>query len=826
MNKKMRKIILTLIIASFSFSFANESIKMNKIDESVQKSYPIDPRPFLERTNKIAREYIKNHPNYLQNNKLRKSSDWGFSVGDTKSWYTYDMVNSDFERVASTCKAVGEHCYIFVEDAIWDSTITQAGVDSVRIAFDSKTPADPNKGIFQMDTETFGNPPDVDNDPKIIIFILDIIDGYDGTGGYTAGYFHSWNELPANSYSGSNEAEIYYLDADPADLLSDNGLKNGMSTTAHEFQHMIHFNYDENEETFVNEGCSMIAEVVCGFNMREQTSYANETNIFLFEWRSNDNVAVLSDYSRAALFTLYIKEQIGGDVLKQIVQNTGNGIYGYNSAFSQVTPSTSLRFDDILQNWFLANIVGDVSIDPAWGYTYSGIKEVVGIQNINPNVNKTTITVENLSSQYLRYKFGSDLKIFFDENESDLYIKAIKVDTNDVKEVVDIASNDTLTFSEYGKKYKEIDFAIININDYLDKSFDYLSSGDSPEATEVKYDYSPPTGVLPLSDQDTICVVFDDILGKKLDSIKVALRQPGSVYGGIWKYTGASRPTPLGEKLIDITATSTIASKPSYPYPEPWPNWVTVDLSDKSISASEPFAVGFLVEGTYPEKNRVMITEHTGQSAYHSYTYLHDPSSGNPDWYYISASDTSIYVYLIRAYLSESPLPPFIEEFTADTTDILLGDKVTLSWKVKNSDQIVISGVGSDTNSIGSVNVYPENDTSYTLTAINDDGEVSSDPINISVDVLFKLYQNYPNPFNGSTTIPFDIETDSKVKLVIYNILGQKINTLVNKNCNAGHYDITWNGQNNYGNLVPSGIYFYKIETDSNLKVKKLVYIK
>lgn len=817
MNKIIKNLGLLLIIGFFSFSFANESVKIEKINEN--RSYSIDPRPYLEKTKEKTLKFFEDNPNFLKINKLKKTA-WNFSVGDQKSWYTYDMVNDDFDLIPSTCRAVGEHCYIFVEDSIWNDRITQDGVDSVRIAFDSKTPADPNKGIYEMDVETFGNPPDIDNDPKIIIFILDILDGYDGSGGYVAGYFHSWNETNG---SRSNEAEIYYLDADPADLTSAYGLQNGMSTTAHEFQHMIHFNYDQYEKTFVNEGLSLIAEVVSGFAMREQSSYLANTNVDLFHWDSDN---ALPDYSRAALFTLYLYEQIGGDVLKQIVQNTGTGITGYNTGFNNTTPSTSLRFDGILQNWFLANIIGDVSIDPAWGYNYSNIKNVVGIQNINPNVNNTTITLEKLSSQYLRYKFGSDLKIFFDESESDLYIKAIKVDTNDVKEVVDVVSNDTLTFPEYGNKYKEIDFAIININNYLDKSLDYISSGTAPEATEARYDYYPPTGVLGLSDQDTICVIFDDILGKKLDSVRVALRQPGSVTGGVWKYTGASRPTPLGEKLTDIIATSTIAAKPPHPYPEPWPNWITVDLTSKNISGSEPFAVGFLVEGTYPEKNRVMITEIPGQSAYHSYTYLHDPSSGDPDWYYISASDTSIYVYLIRAYFSESPLSPYIEEFSVDKNEILLGEKVTFSWNVKNADQISINGTNNDTNAIGSVDIYPTKDTTYTLIAINDDGETLSNPIDIKVNVLFELYQNYPNPFNGSTTIPFDIENDSKVKLVIYNILGQKINTLVNKNCGAGHYDITWNGQNNYGNLVPSGIYFYKIETDANSKVKKLVYIK
>ncbi|MEA1986512.1 MAG: T9SS type A sorting domain-containing protein [Candidatus Marinimicrobia bacterium] len=816
---KLFKTLATILIVGFmTYSYADESIKLEKFDETKNLSYPIDPRPFLRETDSLARIFFNENPNYLKTAKLGKTAH-NFQVGDTRSWYTSDMENGGFVSVASTCRAVGEHCYIFVEDAIWNDRISQNGVDSVRIAFDSKTPADPNKGIFEIDVETFGNPPDIDGDPKIIIFILDILDGYDGSGGYVAGYFHSWNET---SGSGSNQAEIYYLDADPADLTSAYGLQNGMSTTAHEFQHMIHYNYDQNEVTFVNEGLSLIAEVVNGFAMREQYLYLSNTNIDLFNW-SYDNA--LPDYSRAALFTLYLYEQVGGDVLKQIVQNTNTGISGYNTGIGNTTPATTLSFNDILDNWFLANIVADRSVNPAWGYKYPNLQEVVGIKHTDPNVDNNTLSVENMSAEYLRYELGSNLNILFEEDKSNFYVKAITVDTNDVKEVTDITSNSTTSFPEYGNKYKEIDFAIINKNQLSIMSVDYSSTGDAPPSVELKYDNYAPTGVLPLSDNDTICVVFDDVSMKKLDSISVALRQPGTITGGIYKYTGDTRPTPLGEKLTDLTITSTISEKPAYPYPEPWPNWITIDLSDKSIPASDPFVIALLVEGTYPENNRVMITEQPGQSAYHSYTYLNDPGSGAPDWYYISASDTSVYVYLMRAYLSEGALTPVIDEFTTNTNEILLGEKVTLSWNINNCDSISINGV-SDTNSIGSMDFYPKADTAYTLTAYNEDGSITSNSISVKVNVVFNLSQNYPNPFNATTTIPFDIENDANVKLVIYNILGQKVKTVVDRDCNAGHYDIIWHATNDMGNVVPSGIYIYKIESDKNSNVKKLLFLK
>ncbi|MCX6163359.1 MAG: T9SS type A sorting domain-containing protein, partial [Ignavibacteriae bacterium] len=71
----------------------------------------------------------------------------------------------------------------------------------------------------------------------------------------------------------------------------------------------------------------------------------------------------------------------------------------------------------------------------------------------------------------------------------------------------------------------------------------------------------------------------------------------------------------------------------------------------------------------------------------------------------------------------------------------------------------------------------------------------------------YKLYNNYPNPFNPETNIKFDISKNSFTKLIIYNILGKEVTTLVNEYLSAGSYTVKWNANNK----VPSGVYFYKI---------------
>lgn len=90
----------------------------------------------------------------------------------------------------------------------------------------------------------------------------------------------------------------------------------------------------------------------------------------------------------------------------------------------------------------------------------------------------------------------------------------------------------------------------------------------------------------------------------------------------------------------------------------------------------------------------------------------------------------------------------------------------------------------------------------------------------------FALNQNYPNPFNPNTVIRFALPEDSWVKIEVFNILGQKITTLVDEHLTAGHKETGWNGTDSRGNNVASGIYFYKINAKNFTDIKKMVLLK
>ncbi len=97
----------------------------------------------------------------------------------------------------------------------------------------------------------------------------------------------------------------------------------------------------------------------------------------------------------------------------------------------------------------------------------------------------------------------------------------------------------------------------------------------------------------------------------------------------------------------------------------------------------------------------------------------------------------------------------------------------------------------------------------------------------------FQLFPNYPNPFNPTTTIPFTVHSKQKtvnrpihITLAIYNILGQKVRTLVDEPKKPGEYEVVWDGKDEQGSQLSSGVYLYKLKTKDFVQSKKMLLIR
>ena len=705
-------------------------------------SFQIDGTHLLTKENAEVANFLKVNPEYFKKARSNKTTSWNFVVGNTKTWITVDFstkdVNGNYSKYLTntTCQAVGERCYIFVENNMWLTRVTPAAVDSIKAVFERRTPANGTKGIYQIDSETFGNPPDVDNDPKIIIVLLDIKDGYNGSGGYIKGYFN-----PSNEISGGNLAEMFFIDINPVDVRTAAGLQNVMSTLAHELQHMINWNYHQSyaQPTFVNEGCSLAAEVINGYPIYSQAGYAGETNHYLLDWRSTLSEDVLKDYSRAARFNIYLRDQFGTTIFKNITQSLFSGLDIYRDALKK--NGSIFSIENVLQNWFIANNLDDKSINAAWGYTFSGMDKAYGLTYNNNTTTTVERVIEPYAVEYITFKAYNNLVVRFTSNSNVLNIKAIKVGKNK-KEVVNVPLNGTFILPEFGTTYSTLTFAIMNSTFLTDQTYRCEATGTS-KSVELKWDETETSGFLKRSPSDTICVSFDAIAGGRLDSIKVAARRAGTLTGAVYNFTGNTVPSPLGTRFSEFfTLTST--NTPTIPYSVPYPNWLKMDLISQNIRTDNPFAVAFGIPQDTSKCAYVMISTITSFFSYHSWTYLTD----NQTWSYLTNGLGNTYLYLIRAYVS-----------------------------------------------------FGNSNTSQSNT--------------------FKLEQNYPNPFNPATKIQFSLEKAGNTKLVVYDLMGREVITLLNDYQTTGTHEISFNAAN-----FSSGVYYYKLHNNDMFSVKKMVLMK
>lgn len=159
--------------------------------------------------------------------------------------------------------------------------------------------------------------------------------------------------------------------------------------------------------------------------------------------------------------------------------------------------------------------------------------------------------------------------------------------------------------------------------------------------------------------------------------------------------------------------------------------------------------------------------------------------------------------------------------------------------KLDNNEWVTIGHVkGKGTSSEMSAYVFRddikalsfEGTITYRLKQIDFDGSTTySKEINVLIvngPTEYVLNQNYPNPFNPSTVIGFTLPKQSNVKLHIYDSMGRLVKTLLNETKQRGSYSVEWNGVDQTGKRVASGIYFYKLETPDQIITKKMVLMK
>jgi immune inhibitor A len=205
--------------------------------------------------------------------------------------------------------------------------------------------------------------PGVDNDERVHIFMGDVPG--------VAGYYSASNEYSRLAEPYSNQREMFFINLNAINP----GNEYFDSVLAHEFQHMIHWHQDRNEDTWVNEGLSELATYLNGFGGSGFSgTFIAAPDTQLNSWADSPNQS-LAHYGGSFLFMTYFLQQYGEELTQQVVAHPQNGIAGFNTVLTEA--GLAEQFDDIFADFLITNYVQDTSVaDGRWGYEDLNLRTV------------------------------------------------------------------------------------------------------------------------------------------------------------------------------------------------------------------------------------------------------------------------------------------------------------------------------------------------------------------------------------------------------------------------------------------------------------------
>ena len=276
-------------------------------------------------------------------------------IGDKKTFWVTNVDTNENFLSSARLEYITEHVYYWIEEGI---TYNYSALKKLGDTFEEQ--------IYPTNREFFGSEwtPGIDNDPRLYILLTS------GIGFNLAGYFSSSDSIHPLIHEYSNAHEMFVLNADNIKL--DDKFTYGV--LAHEFQHMIHWYQDKNEESWLNEGFSELAAYLNGYYLGGfDYYYTTNPDIQLNDWPT-DQYKTTPNYGASFLFVNYFLDRFGVDVTKALVSHPDNGLDSVDKIFEgyQILDSQTekiFRADDFFMDMAIALFLKDSQIaDGRFGF--------------------------------------------------------------------------------------------------------------------------------------------------------------------------------------------------------------------------------------------------------------------------------------------------------------------------------------------------------------------------------------------------------------------------------------------------------------------------
>ncbi|MBF0409072.1 MAG: hypothetical protein HQM10_17115 [Candidatus Riflebacteria bacterium] len=379
--KKILLILAFLAVASFQVSAASSSSLTDATHIISEDLRELRPDRGKSRIPKISMSQFELSS---ERRTVRRT------VGQSEKFWTKDFRDGKYYQIDAKLAVDGKYCLVYIEEG---REVASETARKIADAFDSN--------IYARMTDIFGNEakPGIDGEDKVFLLMYDIKDGFQKSGdGYYAGYFFSGDMMKQSEFQSfskvhSNEKEMLHLDLWPSDISREDYL----SVLAHEFQHLIHFSYDSEETSWVNEGCSQIAAWFCGYGIPEHVAdYQKKPDRSLNYWPNYDPYA---NYGQSFLWNLFIDRkclktpEMRRKFFNTIISSKHHDINGYEEALKM----TGKSFSEVFSEFCATNYLNTPDFDNGkffYGPDLSNFRhEITKVIDVVPSEYKNSVNV-------------------------------------------------------------------------------------------------------------------------------------------------------------------------------------------------------------------------------------------------------------------------------------------------------------------------------------------------------------------------------------------------------------------------------------------------
>lgn len=321
-------------------------------------------------------------------------------VGEKQAFWVANLDTNENFQVDATLRYVTPHTYFWIQDGV---KYKEADLKALAEAFENE--------MYPTNRDFFGSEwsPGIDGDPHIYILYAG------GLGFSLAGYFSSADAYHPLAHEYSNAHEMFVLNADNMSLRS----QDTYGTLAHEFQHMIHWYQDRDETSWLNEGFSVLAELLNGYPIGFDYDFISNPDLQLNDWSPNswENGP---HYGAGFMFTAYFLDRFGNEATQALVRDPQNGLESVDNVLEQVgarDPLTGqpITADIFVLDWMIANYLQDAkAVDGRYTYKiYPQAPQAKPTESITVCPHTNNYRVRQYGADYYRITCAGEYALTF-----------------------------------------------------------------------------------------------------------------------------------------------------------------------------------------------------------------------------------------------------------------------------------------------------------------------------------------------------------------------------------------------------------------------------